>query len=56
MSDYTSNAIVNLQMNGQQAEKVLDDLKTRAHNLMNAIAKAKSEANKKMFAMQVMLV
>ena len=43
MSDYTTNATVNLQMNGEEPKKVLDELKKRAFDLQNAIAKAASE-------------
>ncbi|MBQ5627200.1 MAG: phage tail tape measure protein, partial [Bacteroidaceae bacterium] len=46
MSDYTTNATVNLQMNGEEPEKVLDELKKRAFDLQNAIAKAASEGKK----------
>ena len=46
MSDYTTNASVNLTMNGEQPKKVLDDLRKRAFNLENAIAKAASAGNK----------
>ena len=46
MSDYTTNASVNLTMNGEQPKKVLDDLRKRAFNLENAIAKVASAGNK----------
>ena len=46
MSDYTTNASVNLTMNGEQPKKVLDELRKRAFNLENAIAKAASAGNK----------
>ena len=46
MSDYTTNATVNLQMNGEEPKKVLDELKKRAFDLQNAIAKAASEGKK----------
>ena len=46
MSDYTTNASVNLTMNGEQPKKVLEDLRQRAFNLENAIAKAASAGNK----------
>ncbi len=46
MSDYTTNASVNLTMNGEQPKKVLEELRKRAFNLENAIAKAASAGNK----------
>ena len=46
MSDYTTNASVNLTMNGEQPKKVLEELRTRAFNLENAIAKAAKAGNK----------
>ena len=46
MSDYTTNASVNLMMNGEQPKKVLEELRQRAFNLENAIAKAASAGNK----------
>ena len=46
MSDYSTNASVNLTMNGEQPKKVLEDLRQRAFNLENAIAKAASAGNK----------
>ena len=46
MSDYTTNASVNLTMNGEQPKKVLEELRNRAFNLENAIAKAASAGNK----------
>lgn len=46
MSDYTTNASVNLTMNGEQPKKVLEELRQRAFNLENAIAKAASTGNK----------
>ena len=46
MGDYTTNASVNLTMNGEQPKKVLEDLRQRAFNLENAIAKAASAGNK----------
>ena len=46
MSDYTTNATVNLTMNGEQPQKILDDLRKRAENLKNAIAQAASAGNK----------
>ena len=46
MSDYTTNASVNLTMNGEQPKKVLEELQTRAFNLENAIAKAAKAGNK----------
>ena len=49
MSNYTTNATVNLQMNGKESEQVLEELKTRAFDLQNAIAKAASEGKKALF-------
>lgn len=46
MSDYTTNASVNLMMNGEQPKKVLEELRNRAFNLENAIAKAAKAGNK----------
>lgn len=46
MSDYTTNASVNLTMNGEQPKKLLEELRKRAFNLENAIAKAASAGNK----------
>ena len=46
MSDYTTNATVNLQMNGKEPKQVLEDLKKRAFDLQNAIAKAAAEGKK----------
>ena len=46
MSNYTTNATVNLQMNGKEPKQVLEELKTRAFDLQNAIAKAASEGKK----------
>ena len=46
MSSYTTNATVNLQMNGKEPKQVLEELKTRAFDLQNAIAKAASEGKK----------
>ena len=46
MSDYTTNATVNLQMNGKEPKQVLEELKQRAFDLQNAIAKAASEGKK----------
>ena len=46
MSDYTTNASVNLTMNGEQPKQVLEELRKRAFNLENAIAKAASAGNK----------
>ena len=46
MSDYSTNASVNLTMNGEQPKKVLEDLRQRAFNLENAIAKGASAGNK----------
>lgn len=45
MSDYTTNASVNLTMNGEQPKKVLEELRNRAFNLENAIAKAAKAGN-----------
>ena len=46
MSDYTTNASVNLTMNGEQPKKVLEELRQRAFNLENAIAKAAAAGKK----------
>ena len=46
MSDYTTNATVNLQMNGKEPKQVLEELKQRAFDLQNAVAKAASEGKK----------
>ena len=46
MSDYSTNASVNLTMNGEQPKKVLEELRQRAFNLENAIAKVASAGNK----------
>ena len=46
MSDYITNATVNLQMNGKEPKQVLEELKQRAFDLQNAIAKAASEGKK----------
>lgn len=46
MSNYTTNATVNLQMNGKEPQQVLSDLRQRAHDLQNAIAKAAAEGKK----------
>lgn len=46
MSDYTTNASVNLTMNGEQPKKLLEELRNRAFNLENAIAKAAKAGNK----------
>ena len=46
MSDYTTNASVNLTMNGEQPKKVLEELRNRTFNLENAIAKAAKAGNK----------
>lgn len=46
MSDYSTNATVNLHINGQEAVKKLEQLKTRAFDLQNAIAKAAAAGNK----------
>lgn len=46
MSNYTTNATVNLQMNGKEPKLVLEELKTMAFDLQNAIAKAASEGKK----------
>ena len=47
MSDINTNATVNLVVNGQQAQQVLQQLKQRALELENAIAKAKNPASKR---------
>ena len=46
MSNYTTNATVNLQMNGKEPQQVLADLRQRAFDLQNAIAKAAAEGKK----------
>ena len=46
MSDINTNATVNLVVNGQQAQQVLQQLKQRALELKNAIAKAAASGNK----------
>lgn len=46
MSNYTTNATVNLQMNGKEPKQVLEELKQRAFDLQNAIAKAAAEGKK----------
>ncbi len=46
MSDINTNATVNLVVNGQQAQQVLQQLKQRALELENAIAKAAASGNK----------
>ncbi len=46
MSNLTTNATVTLQVNGQQAERTLQQLKTNALQLESAIAKAAAAGNK----------
>ena len=46
MSDYTSNTTVNLQVNGQQAAETLTNLRKRAADLQNEIAKAAAAGDK----------
>ena len=46
MSDYTTNATVNLHINGQEAQKKLELLRQRAFDLQNAIASAAAAGNK----------
>lgn len=46
MSDYSTNASVNLTINGQQAEQTLVNLKQAALNLTNEIAKAAAAGDK----------
>ncbi|MBR6551127.1 MAG: phage tail tape measure protein [Paludibacteraceae bacterium] len=46
MSDYSTNASVNLTINGQQAEQTLVNLKQAALNLTNEIAKAAATGDK----------
>lgn len=46
MSDYSTNASVNLTINGQQAEQTLVNLKQAALNLTNEIAKAGAAGDK----------
>ncbi len=46
MSDYTSNTTVNLQVNGLQAAETLTNLRKRAADLQNEIAKAAAAGDK----------
>ena len=46
MSDYSTNASVNLQINGQQAQETLSNLKKAALNLTEQIAKAAAAGDK----------
>ncbi|MBO4689763.1 MAG: phage tail tape measure protein, partial [Paludibacteraceae bacterium] len=46
MSDYSTNASVNLQINGQQAQETLTNLKKAALNLTEEIAKAAAAGDK----------
>ena len=46
MSDYTSNTTVNLQVNGQQAAETLANLRKRAGDLQNEIAKVAAAGDK----------
>ncbi len=46
MSDYSTNASVNLQINGKQAEETLSNLKKAALNLTDQIAKAAAAGDK----------
>lgn len=46
MADYTTNATVNLNVNGKDAQQKLNDLRQRAENLRNVMAKAWAEGNK----------
>ena len=46
MSDYSTNASVNLQINGQQAQETLANLKKAALNLTEEIAKAAAAGDK----------
>ena len=46
MSDYSTNASVNLQINGQQAQETLANLKKAALNLTEQIAKAAAAGDK----------
>ena len=46
MSDINTQATVNLTVNGQQALQVLQQLKQRAMELENAIAKAAASGTK----------
>lgn len=46
MSDYSTNASVNLQVNGQQAQETLENLRKAALDLTNQIAKAAAEGDK----------
>ncbi|MBQ7941683.1 MAG: phage tail tape measure protein [Muribaculaceae bacterium] len=46
MSNYTTNASVNLNVNGKEAEETLAKLKQRASDYRDAIAKAAKEGNK----------
>lgn len=46
MSDYTTNTTVNLQVNGQQAAETLANLRKRAADLQNEIAKTAAAGDK----------
>ena len=46
MSDYNTNASVTLQINGQQAQETLANLKKAALNLTEQIAKAAAAGDK----------
>ena len=46
MSDYTSNTTVNLHVNGQQAAETLANLRKRAGDLQNEIAKVAAAGDK----------
>ena len=46
MSDSTTNARVNLLINGQQAEETLTNLRKHALDLQSQIAKAAAEGDK----------
>jgi len=46
MSDYSTTAQVNLQINGQQPQQTLTQLRTRAYELQNALAKAAMAGDK----------
>ena len=46
MSDINQQTTVDLQVNGQQAQQTLNQLKTNAQNLETALAKAAAAGNK----------
>ena len=46
MSDYSTNATVNLNVNGKEAKAALTELKQRASDLQTAIARAAAAGDK----------